>query len=396
MVFIETDPLPLCLKGQPGRGRYLILWLVFSQGILAISLCAAARAVADSSRVKVLEVHAAAAGRNITAHRAGCNGEKIALVARSGLAAGLGAGQVRFSRCAAAAVSSQRPDLAMDFVSATSAWAESLWRCARVRKSLGCKRIFNPFFNREFRFHSFELWEGIPSNNDFAHGAAWVTRLAYGGVYIPFWLDSSFYPRADCAGAAASAARLDPRGLYFAAFALAMAPLHSGIHEVNLNTVIIACLCAGAGFMSTRPYCSGVAIALATCLKPQVGIFFFAYPWLRKKWKTAFAALGGCSVVSAGSLVWMKIHHFEWLGVFLNELSRFSSPYRRSSPYAAGTGKFQLLNLQVLTFQFTHNPEWTKILAWTLFALLVRTPVSLSFPVFQTIMTMQELRLFPF
>ncbi len=73
----------------------------------------------------------------------------------------------------------------------------------------------------------------------------------------------------------------DPRKLYFAAFALAMAPLHSGIHEVNLNTVVIACLCAGAGFLSTRPYCSGIAIAIATCLKPHVGIFFFAYPWLR-------------------------------------------------------------------------------------------------------------------
>ena len=164
--------------------------------------------------------------------------------------------------------------------------------------------------------------------------------------------------------------RLDPRMLYFAAFALAMAPLHSGIHEVNLNTVIIACLCAGAGFLSTRPYCSGIAIAIAMCLKPQVGIFFFAYPWLRKKWKTAFAALGTCSVLSACSLVWMKIHHFEWLGAFLNELSRFSSPNHRSSPITAGTGKFQLLNLQVLTFQFTHSPEWSKILAWILFALL--------------------------
>ena len=126
--------------------------------------------------------------------------------------------------------------------------------------------------------------------------------------------------------------RLDPRGLYFVAFALAMAPLHSGIHEVNLNTAIVACLIAGAGFASTRPYCSGIAIAIATCLKPQVGIFFFAYPWLRRKWKTAFAALGACSVVSAGSLVWMKIHHVEWLGDFLNELSRFSSPKNPQQP----------------------------------------------------------------
>ena len=164
--------------------------------------------------------------------------------------------------------------------------------------------------------------------------------------------------------------RLDPRGLYFAAFALAMAPLHSGIHQVNLNTVIVACLCAGAGFLSIRPYCSGIAIAIAMCLKPQVGIFFFAYPWLRKKWKTAFAALGACSVLSAASLVWMKIHNVEWLGAFLREVSRFSSPNGRGSPIATGAWKFQLLNLRVLTFQFTHSPEWSKILAWTLFALL--------------------------
>ncbi len=164
--------------------------------------------------------------------------------------------------------------------------------------------------------------------------------------------------------------RLDPKKLYFVAFALAMAPLHSGIHQVNLSTLIIACFCAGACFLSTRPYCSGIAIAIAMCLKPQVGIFFFAYPWLRKKWKTAFAELGACLVLSASSLVWMKIHNVEWLGAFLRELSRFSSPNGRGSPIATGAWKFQLLNLRVLTFQFTHSPEWSKILAWTLFALL--------------------------
>jgi len=169
----------------------------------------------------------------------------------------------------------------------------------------------------------------------------------------------------------------DVRKLYFVAFALAMAPLHSGIHEANLNTLVVAFLCAGMGLLANRPYGSGIAIAMAMCLKPQVGIFFFAYPWLRKKWRAAFASLGACTFVSACSLIWLNIHHVEWFGAFLSQLSQFSAPGGRSGVEAPGPGKFQLLNLQILTFQLTHSREWSAILAWIVFALLAGVAIYL-------------------
>lgn len=162
----------------------------------------------------------------------------------------------------------------------------------------------------------------------------------------------------------------DPRKLYFVAFALAMAPLHSGIHLANLNTLVVAFLCAGVSLMPKRPYGSGIALAMAMCLKPQAGFFFFAYPWLRKKWKTALASLAAYTFVCGCCLIWLRIHHVAWGGAFLNRLAQFSTPGGANSAEAPAPGKFELLNLQILTFQFTHSREGSAILAGTVFALL--------------------------
>jgi Glycosyltransferase family 87 len=169
----------------------------------------------------------------------------------------------------------------------------------------------------------------------------------------------------------------DSRKLYFLAFALAMAPLHSGIHTVNLNTLVVACLCAGVGFLSTRPHLSGIAIGIGVCLKPQLAIFFFAYPWLRKKWKIAFSVLVTCVAITAGSLIWLRIHHLEWFTDLRAEISLCSIPPGRCSFDTADLARLQFLNLQPLIFEFTKSPTWTNNLSWALFAILAGISVVL-------------------
>lgn len=161
----------------------------------------------------------------------------------------------------------------------------------------------------------------------------------------------------------------DPRTLYLVAFALAMAPLHSGIHESNLNTLIVALVIAGATFMWTRPYLSGVALAAALCLKPPVAFLFFAYPWIRKKWKAAFTGLAACMVISFSSLLWMKFHHVEWFHSYIGSVAYWST-IGTSRFDAPGPGKFQMLNLQVLVFQLIHSSEWTNIISWSIFLVI--------------------------
>jgi hypothetical protein len=163
----------------------------------------------------------------------------------------------------------------------------------------------------------------------------------------------------------------DPRRLYLIAFALAMAPLHSGIRQSNLSTLTIACLCAGVVFWAKKPRLSGTAIALAICLKPQVAFLFFAYPWLRRKWQTAFAELAACATIFSASLLWACFHHLDVVRAFLKDLTTWSfSSTGGASFYAPGLGKYQMLNLQVIAYQFTHSPKTANVVSWAVFVLL--------------------------
>jgi hypothetical protein len=155
------------------------------------------------------------------------------------------------------------------------------------------------------------------------------------------------------------------------AFALAMAPLHTGIHQSNLSTLTIALLGVGVAFLEKRPYLSGIAFALGLCLKPQVAFLFFAYPWLRRKWKTAISGLAACAIICSSSLLWMHFHHIEWFSAYRYSLSKlYSFPGSVNDFYGPGPGKFGMVNLQVLAFQFTHSPHASSLISWAAFLLL--------------------------
>jgi hypothetical protein len=160
------------------------------------------------------------------------------------------------------------------------------------------------------------------------------------------------------------------RTLYMIAFALALAPLHAGIHHSNLNTFVIVCLGAGVIFMTERPCVSGIALAISFCLKPQVAFLFFAYPWLRRRWRTAFTGVGACAIITTVSLLWASFHHVELFRAYLDSLARFMPPGGHNSFYSPSPERYTLINFQVLAFQFTHIALESNILSWVLCALL--------------------------
>ena len=159
------------------------------------------------------------------------------------------------------------------------------------------------------------------------------------------------------------------RSLCFVAFSLALAPVHSGIHELNLSTFATAFILAAVVWMEDRPHAAGIALALGLCLRPQAAVLFFGYLFLRKKWKTAFTGLGMYVSVLASSVLWMGVHGVHWVGAYREDAKRWSElPTAHFD--AAGVGAFQLLNLQVLAFQFTGDAISAKVIAGTVFAVL--------------------------
>jgi len=128
---------------------------------------------------------------------------------------------------------------------------------------------------------------------------------------------------------------------------------------------------------------SGIALAISVCLKPQVAFLFFAYPWLRRQWRTAFTGLAVCATIFTSSLLWMGFHNINVYRSYLGALAQFNSQDSYNSFTYPGPIRYLLINLQVVVFQFTRSAVESNILSWLLFlilaaasALLIRSRVS--------------------
>ena len=140
------------------------------------------------------------------------------------------------------------------------------------------------------------------------------------------------------------------RRIAFAAAALAMAPLHTGIAVGNVSVMAIA-LCAISLWASLRrkESLAGTLIALAGCLKPQIGALFLLYYLLRKRWQVAWIAtavggavfiLGTARLELAGIFWWRDF----WRNAGLME-------HNRLMDFAdAGSIRFTMINLQVVLY----------------------------------------------
>lgn len=144
---------------------------------------------------------------------------------------------------------------------------------------------------------------------------------------------------------AMSIARLSlqtPRGLGFAAFSLALAPVHTTISEGQLTiatTALVVGACAAD--LRERPAASGVFIALAAALRPQVGLIFVLLFLVRGQWGALASCVVTLTVVAAIAVGRLAMAGVDWLPTLVSNLA--------GSGVADATGSAtQRLNLQAL------------------------------------------------
>lgn len=157
-------------------------------------------------------------------------------------------------------------------------------------------------------------------------------------------------------------------GTLVVGFGLAMAPVHSGIHQANPNTLVVGLLLGGAALFTCAPVLSGVLIGLAFCLKPQVAFLFLLFLWYRRSWRAVWASTTTVAVVFAASFGWLALHHVSWLASYRAQMPAFAAANSFSD---AGLGPFQLLNLQVVAWQITHDVAAANAIAWGVFFVLL-------------------------
>lgn len=133
-----------------------------------------------------------------------------------------------------------------------------------------------------------------------------------------------------------------PRGLLFVCFALALAPFHTAMSEGQLTIAVVALVVGSLlAQQHDRPVASGLCVALAAALKPQMGLIFLLLLLLRGRWKalgTAGVALAVMAAVAVGRLAAAGV---DWMPTLLSNLAR-------SGFGDASSATTQRLNLQAL------------------------------------------------
>ena len=163
----------------------------------------------------------------------------------------------------------------------------------------------------------------------------------------------------------------DWRAYVFVAFALALAPLHTGFAagSIVIGTVAL-CGIAVSRAQGGSDILAGILIGMAICLKPQIGLPFFACYLLWKRWRLCGSAAGVVFATAFLALVRLAIGGTPWL-----------ENYRMDNKVLLATGilsdfternpiRFSLINLQVLFYALLRHSALANTLAFAVSAIL--------------------------
>jgi len=150
------------------------------------------------------------------------------------------------------------------------------------------------------------------------------------------------------AGISRRAAR-DNEAWVIVALVLAFASFHTAVHVANIS-VISTVFCALAVYLASRDkdLGAGVLLGVATCLKPHLGIWLFAFYLLRRKWR--LVAVGGVSgvLLLAAALARIGLPAHSLLANYSANLHHWFRPGGENDFSLANPLRFELANLQVV------------------------------------------------
>lgn len=145
----------------------------------------------------------------------------------------------------------------------------------------------------------------------------------------------------------------DTRTFCFLAFALALAPFHTGLAAGSIVIVAVgvsaaAVLAANRGWDSA----SGILICVASGLKPQIGLPILVFYLLRKRWRVAIIAAALLTTLALVGASVLMVHGTPWLDSYKSDNRMLFAKGSLGDYTEANPIRFSLINLQVLLYTF--------------------------------------------
>jgi Glycosyltransferase family 87 len=133
------------------------------------------------------------------------------------------------------------------------------------------------------------------------------------------------------------------------ALVLAFASFHTAVHVANIS-VISTVLCALAVYLASRDsdLRAGILLGVATCLKPHLGVWLFAFYLLRRKWRLVAAGSLSGMFLLATALARIGLPAHALLANYSANLHHWFRPGGENDFSLANPLRFELANLQVV------------------------------------------------
>lgn len=133
------------------------------------------------------------------------------------------------------------------------------------------------------------------------------------------------------------------------ALVLAFASFHTAVHVANIS-VISTVLCALAVYLASRDsdLWAGILLGVATCLKPHLGIWLFAFYLLRRKWRLVTAGSVSGLLLLAVTLARIGLPAHALLANYSANLHHWFRPGGENDFSLANPLRFELADLQVV------------------------------------------------
>jgi hypothetical protein len=164
----------------------------------------------------------------------------------------------------------------------------------------------------------------------------------------------------------------DPAAILLVAATLALAPFHTGI--VNANVALAAVELGVVAVWTAREHreiTTAILIAASAGLKPQIGLCFFLYSIMRRRWLISGITLAALGLLATVGWLRLELSHTPWLGNYLNDNHVLLESGILANFTPINPMRFGLINLQVVAYALIGSVRWANDLAVSVGMILV-------------------------
>jgi hypothetical protein len=160
----------------------------------------------------------------------------------------------------------------------------------------------------------------------------------------------------------------DPMTWLIVAVVFSFAPFHTAIHAGNGAVITIALCLLGVYLASrARDVPSGVVLAVAAGLKPQLGIWLVLFYLVRGRWRVVAASVLTAALLGGIALASIPVPTMGLVTSYRHNLHFWFGTGGQNDFSTANPLRFQLLGLQVLLDPLTGNPFESNLAAYGAF-----------------------------